>query len=257
MTDLDAACLAFLEGCAMVKLRYTLPSLDEFREPASAAAWAKSVETLGDLFKTVYGTSEGLYYATGGYEWLNKDGEQTHPHIHLHFAFKTDDQDKLLGTIRKRFQRWSKDDPRKGNALYSLALEKDIKDYKRFFRYPWKQSGRVVFVGERVPPSMRDEVEKHVEMAQEEQRIVWDVRRKKKEKAMQPGTKEILFDYLDRINDDHKFGSQREILIEIIKFYNQEEKSANKNTIMGFLQTAMWRYGLETFEATADKWLRE
>lgn len=195
------------------------------------------------------------YYASCGYEVLNKTREPTNPHLHMHFVVKN----KTIGSIRKALQREFKrlGETRKGNSLYSLAEEEDVKDLNRFLRYAWKQGGRRGIEDgfpERLPPDM--DINLQEALAIEEQDRMWDFNCKKKADSLKPNTKDKLFEYLDEINEKCKFITKKEILIKIMEYYNQEEKSANKSTILGYLQTAVWRYGLETFEETADSWLR-
>lgn len=195
------------------------------------------------------------YYAACGYETLNKLNENTHPHLHMHFVVKG----KTIGAIRKALQRdfKSQNEKRKGNVLYSLSEEEDVKDVNRFLRYVWKQGGRQsreAGFRESLPADM--DVDLEVALAREEQERMWEFNKKKQAEALRPSTKDKLFEYLDGLNEQNKFSSKREILIKIMEYYNSEEKSANKQTIMGYLQTALWRYQMETFEETATEWLK-
>lgn len=180
---------------------------------------------------------------TIGYEELNKLGQPTHPHVHIHFR-----SELTLGTLRKRFQRKYQLDSRKGNPLYCLSQEEDVQDEQRFFRYPWKQGGRIKRL-EKIPKEWDTKV--MLACAAEEQHKQWDLNKKAEEKRNQPSTKDKLFEYLDNIREELK--DEKSIFLKVCEYYNQEEKSANMATIKGYIQTALWRYELETFEETFNK----
>lgn len=217
-------------------------------------------EDLGDNYRQImYLQSlllpeDGEYVATGGFEKLNKFNEPTHAHIHIHFGCKS----RTLGGMRKALQREFKNrgETRKGNALYSLTEESDVIDVNRFLRYCWKQGGRITDstgLLEKLPKDI--DIDLETKLAKEEQERMWEFNRKKQDESMRPNTKDKLFEYLDGLHKKAPFLCKRSILIKIMEYYNQEEKSANKSTIIGYLQTAIWRYKLETFEQTADIWL--
>lgn len=203
-------------------------------------------------------------YITAGFEELGKRAEPTQPHWHFKFAIP-DVGENELGNMRKRFQRWAKEDStetRKGNFLYSLKEETDIKDFDRFFRYPWKQGGRRHagngFKFERLPPNFNTEMQ--IALAREEQERLWEEQIRSYEKKMQPDTRDLLFDYLDAINAETPFTQDIDILEKMCEFYGTPDpngyyRSANKQTILGYLQTAKWKYNLESYRETALKWL--
>jgi hypothetical protein len=66
-----------------------------------------------------------------GIETKNKYGEEIKRHFHYHFM-----TDEKIETIRRRFTRSSVKDEKDN---YSMALEKDVIDENKFFRYPMKQ----------------------------------------------------------------------------------------------------------------------
>ena len=89
------------------------------------------------MFNTIF---EKATILTIGYEEKDKMGKPTHPHLHFHMLIN----DKIAN-IRPRLKRLFKldQDEREGNSLYSLVEEKDVLDINRFFRYGWKQGGRI------------------------------------------------------------------------------------------------------------------
>lgn len=208
-----------------------------------------------------YDSVESGTFVSAGFETLDKFNKPTHPHWHFHFAMKNA-TDKTIGALRKRLQRYFKTDAetRKGNELYSLSEVDDVNEITRFFRYPWKQGGRRArehsFCYERLPPEMTD-INTEIALAREEQSRMWEWNIKKAEKAAQPDTRDKLFEYLDEINEKTKFTDRFTILEKICEFYGSNDKSANKATLMGYLQTALWKYGLETYAETSRRWLAD
>lgn len=195
------------------------------------------------------------YYATLGYEELDKYNKPTHPHMHIHFALRFANEN-TLGSIRKRLQRYfkAKGENRKGNVLYSLAEESDVLDVERFLRYVWKQGGRVAR-DERIPEGMH--VDNSIMLAREEQARMWEFNIAKREKADAPNTRDKLFEWLGKLHEEVPFRCEKDILVKIMEYYDRNDQSANRATLMGFLQSACWKYGLETYSDTADRWLRE
>lgn len=66
-----------------------------------------------------------------GVETKNKYGEEIKRHFHFHFV-----TNEKIETIRRRFTRSANKNEKDS---YSMALEKDVKDENKFFRYPLKQ----------------------------------------------------------------------------------------------------------------------
>ena len=77
---------------------------------------------------------------TVGFEEKDSLGKPTHPHIHFHMLIND-----LIPNLRGRFKTLMKknEEEREGNELYSLKQAADVIDANRFFRYPWKQGGRI------------------------------------------------------------------------------------------------------------------
>lgn len=239
-----------------VKFRYTFDD----NEQQAEAAMPKISELLGILTMDQRSHQSRVKYITIGVEQLDKCGEGTKKHIHMHMLI-----DDKLASMRKRLQRYFKsvDEKRKGNVLYSLTEEEDVKDPIRFFRYVFKQLGSVAYplenrllVNHQVYPPDFDKT-LQCSIAYEEWLRDCEFNMKKKSDALKPSTKDMLFEYLDKINETvGKFKTDVEILTFILQYYMQEEKSANKATIMGYLNTAILRYGLMTPQQMAEAWLK-
>lgn len=220
------------------KFRYTLGE-------SQIVSWEKQYQpVLNEIFSYLTDNIDMEFtLVTIGFEKLNKLNQPTHPHVHIHFRTELS-----VGTLRKRFQRRYKLDDRKGNPLYCLTQEEDVQDEQRFYRYPWKQGGRIKRL-EKIPAEWDTKV--MLACAQEEQVKQWDTNKKAEEKRNQPSTKDKLFEYLDAMRAD--LTDEKSIFLKVCEYYNQEEKSANMATIKGYIQTALWRYELETFEETFSK----
>lgn len=195
-----------------------------------------------------------------GVETMDKFGDLTHTHIHIHFCC-----DVKIGTLRKRFQRWRESDQgaqwsggRTGNVLYSLTQENDVLDLLRFFRYPFKQYSEpelISTVNQKFPPKFN--VIEQSKLAHEEWKRHVDMNRKKRDELLRPVTRDKIFEYLDGLFKEGPPPSRRDLLLALMRFYAQEERAANKQTMIGYAQTAMWRYGSETFEDTANRWVQD
>lgn len=221
-----------------IKLRFTID------EQQKARTFFRSILPIEDLDVCVF-----------GFESKDKNGKPTHPHYHCHFAVDTEKHPKVnTGSLRKKIQRFLKDseDERKGNAVYSLTQEKDVLEPQRFFRYPFKQGGRTFLNWEKLPEDF--DIDMQIALAEEEYARMVEQNNKKLDKLLRPNTKDKLFEYLDEC----KITPQTEkvqILKLILIYYNREEMSANKQTIMGYLNTAMLRYKIQTEEEMAKEWL--
>lgn len=239
-----------------VKFRYTFNDDEQHAE----AAMPKISELLGTLTMDQRSHQSSVKYITIGVEQYDKCGENTKKHVHMHMLV-----DDRVDRMRRRVQRYfvAQKEKRKGNVLYSLTEEEDVKDIVRFFRYVFKQSGCAVqplenrlLVNHQVfPPDFDKKLQ--CSIAYEEWLRDCEFNMKKKNDALKPSTKDMLFEYLDKINETvGKFKTKVEILTFILQYYMQEEKSANQATIMGYLNTAVLRYGLMTPQQMAESWLK-
>lgn len=186
-------------------------------------------------------------FITCGYEVLNKLGEPAKPHYHFHIATR-----KSIGAVRKAFQRsdYYKESNVKGNELYSLAEESDVVDQCRFFRYPFKQGGRRRF-REIMPPDFDINVE--MKCAQEEYASMVKFNQAKRDKALAPTTCDKIMEYLESF--EIKPTDDIDILEKMIQYYADKGSAANKQTLLGYINTYKVRNGLITARQLASKWL--
>lgn len=169
-----------------------------------------------------------------GIEELDKFGDATKIHIHIHFT-----SDKDCGTIRKWLtRRWKEQgDDRTRAALYSLKQEEDVKENDRFFRYVLKQKSQPYknFMGCGLIKDLT--LEKLNEMrllAHEEWNTLVEVNRKKREKELK---KDSTYDKICKYLEDKKISGQYDIATHILDFYMEEGMSINTNTIAGYVLT--------------------
>lgn len=199
-------------------------------------------------------------YCSAGIEELDKLGDKTHPHVHIHYiTYNKKNLKDILGSTRRKLQRYFGDieEVRKGNCLYSLVEETDVKDVNRFLRYPYKQGGGDLGVFRkrlnRVPEDFDEVLEKA--LAKEEYERMVEFNRKKRDESLAPSTKDNLMKYLTDIHQVNPFTNKLDIAEAIVNFYDQEEKSMNTSTMEGYLHLAVIRFGLMSKRDFAKKYL--
>lgn len=171
-----------------------------------------------------------------GYETKNKLGEDTHPHIHIHFT-----TDKKVETIRKALQRKWKDEgeTRTRAALYSLKQEEDVKDSDFFFRYPLKQ-GNNIFDSYNIYPDGFDK-ELQIKCAIEYYNTCVEVNRVKMEKEL---NKTSTFDKLQEYLDALEINNTDQVMSNAYDFYLENKMAMNVSTIHGYCVTYSCLKGL-------------
>lgn len=184
---------------------------------------------------------------TAGFETKNKLGETTHSHIHFHCH-----TEKSIGAIRKAMQRQFKEDDekRKGNQLYSCCVEEDVKDDNRFFRYPWKQGGRITREGMREPDL---ELKMEIALAEEEYARMVEFNQKKVEKSLAPNT----FDKLEEYISNKCVNNVEDILAHIDEYYLENKLSMNVSTMAGYGLTLGRKLNLITKKEMIQKMLNK
>lgn len=169
---------------------------------------------------------------TIGIEDLDKFGEQTHLHIHIHCF-----SEKKIDALRKAFKKLmsTEGEKREGNELYSLKEAKDVDEQKRFLRYPFKQSRRGLGYNALFPnvfPADFD-LETQIECACEEWERLVQVNRLKRERSLNPNTFEKFEIYME----DKKYLTLADIADHIDEFYLMEKMSMNIKTMGGYIRT--------------------
>lgn len=237
-----------------VKFRYNFRD----SELGEANAMPKIVELLGVINMDQRSHQERVKFMTMGVERLDKYGEDHRKHIHIHMLIN----DKVA-SLRKRLQRFfaSEEETRKGNCLYALSCEEDVIDADRFFRYVFKQwyiensplENSYMKNYWKLPPGFDFFFQSKLAYDEWQRDVAFN--KKKKDLDNRPSTKDKLFAYLDGL-DSTILSSRKMILIEILKYYDTNEMSANQSTIMGYLNTALLRYKIISYEQMAELWLK-
>lgn len=206
-----------------VKFRYTFPLGTTLTEE-SMPFISQMIDKLIDMLEFVYGSI--------GVEDLDKFGEKTHLHIHIHCVTH-----KSIDTLRKAFKKLVKDydEKREGNELYSLKECKDIVHMNRFLRYPFKQSRRGLGYNEAFPNVFTPDfnVNTQIECACEEWERLVEINRLKREKSLNPNTFEKFEIYME----DKTYNNLADIAGHIDEFYLVEKMSMNLSTMGGYIRT--------------------
>lgn len=217
-----------------IKFRYTFKFHDILDEPGA-------VEAMGEIASTFIEKFDCLY-VTCGLEDLDKFGEKTHPHIHIH-AVTHKKVDALRKAVNKIFKEMEED--RKGNCLYSLTEVKDILDENRLLRYPLKQSrrgfGDIAVLRELYKLPDNYEYDTQRECAIEEWERLVLVNRQKRERSLNPNTFEKFEEYMTE-KDEVK--TTAEVAGHIHDFYLKEKMSMNLKTMGGYVRTFSVQHGI-------------
>lgn len=232
-----------------IKFRYTFENFSN--KEASNSCINELSERLG---------ISSAIYSSANIEHHDKMGKETKPHIHIHFVYRNEKGVKdVVGSLRKKLQRYFADsgETRKGNILYSLVEETDVKDLTRFLRYPLKQGDILgAFWKDRLCKYPSDfDISLQTSLAAEEYARMVEFKTKKHEESLKPSTKDKLFEYLDAIHSATPFKNKKSIGIAIVEYYSQEEKSLNVSTVQGYLHLATIRYKLVSIENWVEQYL--
>lgn len=178
-----------------------------------------------------------------GIEDLDKFGESTHMHVHIHAV-----SPKKVDAIRKAMVKFMKEElneERKGNSLYSCTEVKDILDQNRLLRYPFKQgrrgNGDVDWLKHLnvLPPDYNYEVERECAIEEWERLVI--VNRQKRERSLNPNTFEKFEDYMTK-QDAVK--TTAAVAGHIHDFYLKEKMSMNLKTMGGYVRTYSVQQGI-------------
>lgn len=225
-----------------VKFRYTFESV--WTDKAYDDEFVEAAKYLTSLFINAIDP----LYVTCGIEELNKMGEKTHLHIHIHAYTPV-----KVGTIRARIKKIFVEmgETRSGDALYGIAEVKDELERNRILRYPFKQSrrglGSISWTQalDKYPADFDYFLER--ELAVEEWERLVLVHRKKLEKSLKPNTFEKFEEYML----DKTVNSLMDIALHIDKFYLDEGMSMNRKTMAGYVVTFARKKGLISAQENA------
>lgn len=255
------------EGGTYIKFRYTPPEITK---------WTRE-----DYLKLVHWVhlKSCAKYISFGVEQLDKLGEKTHQHIHIHLytCKKAESKDGVhearAGQLRKAFTRsdYYKDTEIRGNKLYSCKAVLDCKDPQRFFRYVWKQKstdvpkthallsaympmynngGKQKFL----PDSYTPETNKfQVALAFDEWQRDVEFNRNNLEKKMNPANIDKVLGYLEAQEEPPT--TPRDIMKKMLEYYTEQQMPANKNTLQGYMTIYLLRNKIVSYDDMADRFL--
>lgn len=150
-----------------------------------------------------------------GYETKNKFNEDTHPHYHYNLIVKQhEDNVKSNQQFKSSLQEWFRTQGYKGNA-YCVRVNADVKDEKRWIRYPMKQ-GNFISVG------LEDATQLSL-LAQDEFARQVEINLKSRQRHLD---KNQFRDKLWKHLDDKKLTGDKEIAQAIFLFYNDNGRDA-------------------------------
>lgn len=182
---------------------------------------------------------------TMGYEEKDKLGKPTHPHIHFHMLIN-DKIANIRGRLKTMFK--TNGEERSGNELYSLAEEKDVLDVNRFFRYVWKQGGRLKGY-ERIKELKDFDVAVELKCAVEEYARSCQFNNDKVDRSVRANT----YDKIVALLLDKPPTTIKEVIDRIRDFYIKEGLACNASTIAGYATTYSLGHGLLDPEAFSLK----
>lgn len=179
---------------------------------------------------------------TGGVETLNKDGDRTYAHLHIHF-----DAVENKETIARYIKRYLKDtyeENTTGVKAFCLKPEAMLRSKDDFYQYPLKQN-----LNKHLCYGYTDDELKHLHgVANSTYLKVQQVRQTKMDKSDNSDT---LFQRLKIYLDKQQAREKLQLLILATKFYVEEDKPINKVTIKGYVDNYMLANKLITYE---DYW---
>lgn len=194
------------------------------------------------MFNTLFEKASVL---TVGYEENDKLGKPTHPHLHFHMLIN-DKIANIRGRLKTMFK--ANGEKRTGNELYSLAEEKDVMDINRFFRYVWKQGGRIK-THEKIDELNEFNVDVEIKCAQEEYARSCKFNNDKVDRSVRANT----YDKIVALLLEKPPKTIKEVVDRIRDFYIAEGLACNVSTIAGYATTYSLSHGLLDPEAFSLK----
>lgn len=176
---------------------------------------------------------------TGGLETLNKNGDRTFAHLHLHFD-ALENKDSMIRTI-KRYLQDTYDQNTTGVKAFSFK-PKVIRTFDEYWRYPLKFNLDTTLC----KGFTNEQLETFHEIAKASINKVIEVNQSKLDKSDNSDT---LFQRLKNIWDKEMIQEKVPLLVRASKFYVEENKPINRNTIIGYVENYMLLKGYLTHES--------
>lgn len=221
------------------KFRFTFTDqTKDFKYEDNIPRWRSIARTLVQRILNQYTVTK----LTGGIETLNKDGDRTWCHVHVHFD-AVENKESIARYI-KRFLSDTYDQNVTGVKCFSLKPEAMLKSFDEFYQYPLKQN-----LDNKLCYGFSDEKLQHLHGVGKSSYLkVQQVRQSKMDKYDNSDTMfERLTKYLQQ--DIYKNTTSKvSLLIAATKFYVEENKPINRQTIQGYVDTYMLAQKLITYE---------
>jgi len=179
-----------------------------------------------------------IQHLTGGIEYLNKRGEHTWAHMHIHF-----DSIETRDAIYRKIRRYLKEEYQQevvGVKAFSFKPTV-VRDLQDFYRYPLKQNLDIKLCRNFTEPEL---LHMH-EVAKDSYFKVVQINQAKMDKM---DTADTLFERLKVILDKSGHTTKKPLLIRSLQFYVDEKKPINRPTIQGYVDNYMLLTKLISYE---------
>lgn len=181
--------------------------------------------------------------ATAGCEVKNSKGDFTRPHFHIVFK-STAAKATIAQALRRKYLK-DYDEKLSGNKMYSLVQEHETTSEEKFFRYPLKQQDPdkpLMSVG------FKSQKTRDLCVAAKASYIV--ACQINCRKAAHKEEAQTLYDRLEKYLDKQPDNNH---LVNILKFYVEDQKPINDCTIVGYFNVYRLKRQLITYAEYADK----
>lgn len=186
----------------------------------------------------------------GGFETMNKTGENCKAHIHLRFH-STAIGNTIRRTIKRFFEKEFPDEETNGNQSM-MFKPKIVRDRLEFMRYPLKQGLNPMWCR----GYKKEELELMYETAKDSYLKIVQVNQKKMDNHDKDDT--LFLRVLNKLkkdiekNDTKK--TPREIYRTFLETYIELNKPVNRTTISGYVINAQVKLNLITVDQLLDEW---
>jgi len=217
------------------KFRFTFTEQDKtFNYEEQMPRWKKISERLVEKLLGQY----KIQKLTGGIETLNRAGDRTWCHLHIHF-----DAVEPRDTIARQIKRYLSDtyEQQVVGVKYFMLKPDVARSLDDFMMYPLKQSLNEKLCYGYTP----EQLQIMHQAAQSSYLKVQEINQKKIDKSDNSDT---MFERLCGILDKTSLSSKYALLIEATKFYVKENKPINRNIIVGYIDTYMLSREMITYE---------
>lgn len=235
-----------------VNVRITL----EFLKNMSPEALEKDLErTLDNLWSTLNDRFHNPLRATFCYEYLNKFGEETKPHIHYNCELREEtietyheDGQHDLKRLKDNHQTWFRRSlGLSGGKAYCIQIHADVGDVNRWWRYTMKE--RLLY---HVGFTSQDHIDALTAMAKDERSRQIELNLASRSKAMDKNQfRDIMFKHL--LDTMPHETNRKKLFCAIGKYYQSKSKTPPFNKLLDVVLDYLIFAKHLTFEAYFDE----